>query len=63
MQIEITATGPYYRQYVAIGDIVEVEGFTVHGHPYITSKHKNNRGHMVVFQVGKNCKAVPAVSD
>lgn len=56
MKILITRTGPYYRQYASVGDIVDVEGFTVHGHPYITSKHQNNKGHKVVFEVGKNCE-------
>lgn len=59
MRILITKTGPYYRQYADVGDIKDVEGFTVHGHPYITSKHPNNKGHKVVFQIEMNCKVMP----
>lgn len=57
-KIKITYTGCYYRQHVNVGDVVEVEGYTVHGHPYITSKSNNNRGHKIVFVIGTNCEVV-----
>lgn len=58
MKLIITKSGAYYRQYVSVGDVVIAEGFTVHGHPFITSKSKNNYGHKVVLQVGYNCEVV-----
>lgn len=58
MKIKVTDPNVYKSQYVSDGDVVEVEGFTIHGHPYITSKHKNNHGHKVVFMLGQDCEVV-----
>lgn len=58
-KILITYTGCYYRHYVNVGDVVAVDGYTVHGHPYILSKSKRNAGHKIVFVIGTNCELVP----
>lgn len=47
--IRIIKVSCYHSHYVKVGDVINPDGFTIHGLPYILSKHKNNKGHRVVF--------------
>lgn len=57
-KIQITKVNAYSRQYVKPNEIVHVEGYTAHGHPFITSKSEQNNGHKVVFIIGDDCEVV-----
>lgn len=49
MKMMIKRVNAYTSRYVSAGSTVQIEGFTVNGYPYITSKHPNNKGHKVVI--------------
>ena len=49
MKILITQTNNYTGKYVKENEVVTPDGFTIHGYPYVLSKHKNNKGHKCVL--------------
>lgn len=47
--ILVVKVNSYLSHYCRVGDILSIYGVTVHGLPFVLSKHKNNKGHKVVF--------------